>query len=121
MVISKEDFDQLRGAPAFRRAVLGMRLLFSAPIFVLVSAVLLIVGLPSYAGTSLFYFAFAMMVAGLGTIFSSMMPLEKVKKDVLFRYQLSAFDRSVLMNKMLLRAVLGKDDNARDQVDESGN
>jgi Na+/H+ antiporter NhaC len=102
-VISAEDRTRLRSAPAYRRAVWGLRLGALVPLLMLCMVVLVGVGVAPKAGVPVFVVAFASTAVGVGLVWSSMLPLEKIKKSVLTKYQLDPVERAVLLNGMLLR------------------
>jgi hypothetical protein len=103
-VISAEDRNRLRSAPAFRRAVWGLRIIALIPLFMLALVVLVALEIAPGAGTPVFAVAFISTAVGIGLVWSSILPMEKVKKSVLSRYKLDPVERSVLMNGLFLRA-----------------
>jgi hypothetical protein len=103
-VISTEDGNRLRSASAFRRAVWGLRLIALVPLFMLALVVLGPLGVAPASGTPVFAIAFVSTAVGVGLVWSSILPMEKVKKSVLPKYELDSVERSVLMNGLFLRA-----------------
>jgi len=103
-VISAEDQIRLQSAPAFRRAVWALRILALAPLFALALVVLVALGLAPGAGTPVFVVAFISTALGVGLGWSSILPMEKVKKAVLPKYELDPVERAALMNGLVLRA-----------------
>ena len=103
-VITAEDESRLRSAPAFRRAVWGLRIIALIPLFMLTLVVLVGLGADSEAGMPVFVVGFISTAMGVGLVWSSILPMEKVKKSILPKYKLDPVERSTLMNGLLLRA-----------------
>ena len=60
-------------------------------------------GVPEVVGVGMFAVAFLAAIVGLVLGWSSMLPLERAKREILTKYQLDAFERTLLMNGMLMR------------------
>lgn len=103
-MISAEDRKLLQSTPAFRRAVWGLRIAALAPLFVLGLVVLVALEVAPEAGAPVFTVAFITTAVGVGLVWSSILPMEKVKKAILPKYQLDPVERSALMNKLVLQA-----------------
>ena len=103
-VVSAEDESRLRSAPAFRRAVWGLRIIALIPLFMLAVVFLVGLGADADAGMPVFVVGFISTAIGVGLVWSSILPMEKAKKSILSEYKLEPAERSSLMNRLLLQA-----------------
>lgn len=104
-VISEDDRDRLRSSSAFRRAVWGLRFVTLTPVLFLLIFAFVALGVPPDIGEPFLFLVFGSGIVGVGLVMSSMIPLEKIKKVVLAKYQLNHFDIALLMNGTLFRDV----------------
>ncbi|BEL06282.1 hypothetical protein Q0Z83_044730 [Actinoplanes sichuanensis] len=108
VLISEEDRLRLRCAPAFRRSVWALRLLAFFPAVVIAIFVLAVLRVPLQVAEVIAYVAFVACSIGVGLGAISRPSLERVKNDVLDGYDLSPYERAMLLNVMLVRAAVGK-------------
>jgi hypothetical protein len=105
--VAVEDRNRLRTTPAYRRAVRGLQALALAVLAIPATLLLAVFGVPEVVGVAMFAVAFLTAIVGLVLGWSSMLPLERAKRAILTKYQLDAFEMSILMNGMLIRDVVG--------------
>ncbi|GIF42398.1 hypothetical protein Axi01nite_67090 [Actinoplanes xinjiangensis] len=84
-------------------------MLASLPATVIAIFVLAILRAPLEVAEAISYVAFVIFPIGVGIGVSSRASLERMKKDVLDKYDFSSYERAMLLNVMLLRAAIWKD------------
>lgn len=104
--ISSEDRDRLRGAPSYRRAVWGLRMVAVGPALFLSGVLALALRVPNLAVFVITGVAFS--IAGIGVLlgWSAVLPLLKHQRQVLAPYKMNSSERASTIRAMVLRDVI---------------